>query len=323
MNNTRNLFAFIKFCSESTVVTGVGAVSPASTLDRVNDLLAILLDLHVQHCGDAVMCREINDSLIESTTTMFPKPCCIPCSCLPTCGAEQNCCPFVNTLPKTSDQSTINESHELDNPFYTKHKVPQIHERAKNETPSPKNRNESKSNDTKLAFDAKDFLLTTEDEETAITPKKDVGTIHIDGSNFKSYENDGFDAETQLKTVCVRPQLFYKPNLYPDSEAYEMIVYCPSDYGDALVAEKCRHGNRNDNIEDVIPVTSKDSGLTYMNKHCLFCNEKNSTRIVEEWQIQIIDEKSVYHHQTYQHPQFLKEMDPVTMFILYRGIQNQ
>ena len=35
LNNTRNLFASIKFCSESTVVTGVGAVSPASTLDRV------------------------------------------------------------------------------------------------------------------------------------------------------------------------------------------------------------------------------------------------------------------------------------------------
>ena len=37
LNKTRNLFASIKFCSESTVVTGVGPVSPASTLDRVMD----------------------------------------------------------------------------------------------------------------------------------------------------------------------------------------------------------------------------------------------------------------------------------------------
>ena len=41
LNNTRNLFASIKFCSESTVVTGVGAVSPASTLDMVCKLCTL------------------------------------------------------------------------------------------------------------------------------------------------------------------------------------------------------------------------------------------------------------------------------------------
>ena len=35
IEQNKKLFASIKFCSESTVVTGVGAVSPASTLDRV------------------------------------------------------------------------------------------------------------------------------------------------------------------------------------------------------------------------------------------------------------------------------------------------
>ena len=40
LTKTRNLFASITFCSETTVVTGVGTVSPSSTLDRVYDLIA-------------------------------------------------------------------------------------------------------------------------------------------------------------------------------------------------------------------------------------------------------------------------------------------
>ena len=35
LKKTKSLFVSIKFCSESTVVTGVGTVSPSSTLDRV------------------------------------------------------------------------------------------------------------------------------------------------------------------------------------------------------------------------------------------------------------------------------------------------
>ena len=289
---------------------GVRGLSYNNTND--SDILAILLDLHVQHCGDAVMCLETNGTIIiETSTTAFPQPCCIPCSCQPSCVAEQNCCPSVNILPKTSDQSTINQSHAAqDSPFHTKNKVPQIQKREISETTILTNKYESKSNGTQLAFDDS-FTFTNGYEQITITPNQGVGTNNADSSNFKPKNNDSINTETLLKTICVRPQLFYKPNSYPDSEAYEMVFYCPPDFEDTLVAEKCRNGDKNENIADVIPVTSKVSGLTYINKHCLFCNEKNSTRIVEEWQIQIIDEKYVYHHQTYKHPQSLKEMDPV------------
>ena len=49
-----------------------------------DELLAILLDLHSLHCGEAAMCHMTNSNHIEPTVDMWPKPCCVPCSCLST-----------------------------------------------------------------------------------------------------------------------------------------------------------------------------------------------------------------------------------------------
>ena len=82
--------------------------------------LARLLDLHVQYCGDDVMCHDANATHVEPPSA-FPRPCCIPCSCLSTCGAEQNCCPSVNNPVPQAIQSSNAEKPKEDNAFVTTH----------------------------------------------------------------------------------------------------------------------------------------------------------------------------------------------------------
>ena len=53
-----------------------------------------------------------------------------------------------------------------------------------------------------------------------------------------------------------------------------MVTTCPRGFKDEIMNEKCATGVLDVALRDMIPVTSKLSGLTYKNKHCLVCNEK-------------------------------------------------
>ena len=108
-----------------------------------------------------------------------------------------------------------------------------------------------------------------------------------------------------VEMVCIRPQLFYNPNGHPDSVAYKMVVSCPPGFPDASRLAKCKAGQGNENIADIIPITSKLSGLTYINKHCLFCNEPQQqyTQSRDEWEIQLIDQNMPYRHWSIKNPQ--------------------
>ena len=77
------------------------------------DSLAILHRLHRAHCGDAALCNNdtiTNGSHLEPWMTMFPRPCCAPCSCLPNCEEYQNCCPFIRNLRKGNYTDSVSSS---------------------------------------------------------------------------------------------------------------------------------------------------------------------------------------------------------------------
>lgn len=82
-----------------------------------------------------------------------------------------------------------------------------------------------------------------------------------------------------VATGCVRPQVFYRLNKFLDSQAYEMVVSCPVNVLEESTRQKCHAGFENENIADMIPVTSARTGISSVNKHCLICNayDKNET----------------------------------------------
>ena len=111
--------------------------------------------------------------------------------------------------------------------------------------------------------------------------------------------------EINPKTVCIRPQTFYNPNEYINSIAYEMVVSCPVSFMNDSTKNKCRKGFESTNIADIIPVTSSITGSTYVNKHCLLCNE---LRNVDEdsahfWQPVFVYKHKIYTHIPYGNPE--------------------
>ena len=111
------------------------------------------------------------------------------------------------------------------------------------------------------------------------------------------------------KTNCIRPQAFYKPNRFLDSEAYEMVTTCPGWFKDETVIEKCHAGMDNENVIDMIPITSILNGITYANKYCLDCNGEhtNATSKYHEWQPTLIGFGQYLLYRSFLSPEFIKQ----------------
>ena len=71
------------------------ALIVSKTINKTREkdtLLEFHLQLYRNHCGDVVFCDNVTDHVGRLDFSM-PVPCCLPCSCSPTCGIQQNCCP--------------------------------------------------------------------------------------------------------------------------------------------------------------------------------------------------------------------------------------
>ena len=225
-----------------------------------NAVLTELLDLHQYHCGEAATCG--SSEHVEPSEFRIPAPCCVPCSCLPSCVELQNCCPGsrnrTQTVPMTTSGlgSTVieNETIEADNGM--------ILERKNLVTSIRTDENESELNEIDELHNGNSTDFDTKDSEV-------VKMDEIDRANKK----------------CTRPQVFYRPNRYLDSSAYMMVTTCPED---KLSIDKCNAGMDNVELLDMIPVTSKLSGLTYKNKYCLICHEKLQPEHIIDWTAEIV-----------------------------------
>ena len=159
-----------------------------------------------------------------------------------------------------------------------------------------------------------------ESEQKTPTTVTTIKTNHAETiSHFKSdIDNNlvNIDEMHSVETACIRPQLFYNPNRNPDSVAYEMVVSCPPGFPDSSILAKCKAGLGNENIADIIPITSKLTGLTYINTNCLFCNEPLQlfTPSCDEWQLQLYHRILYYKHRSIIHPQSIMSWPPFQYF---------
>ena len=101
-----------------------------------------------------------------------------------------------------------------------------------------------------------------------------------------------------IETECVRPQVFHQVNYQLDfDEAYHMVTSCPADYPELSISSKCHViRDSDDNILDLIPVTYLVTGITYVNKYCLLCNEHDTLdmSLVHAWQPRFVFKRNYY-----------------------------
>ena len=85
-----------------------------STNNGLDNEMVLLRELHAAFCGEDFLCK--NDSSYWETPgeLVMPKPCCMPCSCSPTCGNRSDCCPAFRDNGTVDDArlETSGATHE-------------------------------------------------------------------------------------------------------------------------------------------------------------------------------------------------------------------
>ena len=268
-------------------------------------LLKHHLQLHINHCGEVALCDN-ETNYVESLSFVIPVPCCLPCSCLPTCGDHKNCCPAMwnNTeiikdeemllLPK---QVKLSGNETRIRPNFSGKITQNI--TIVNELKI--GNSEIRAEDLADQNQTGDVLEKTEEELDLVTDTDHAhDLLHDSLMNLQGKMDPNHGFKFNVETVCIRPQIFYSPNIFLDSKAYMMVATCKPGYQNASIIQKCQSGMENKVLTDMIPITSSFSGLTYVNKYCLICNEIDtfsSVTVVDEWDAIIVGYSVEYWHR--------------------------
>ena len=297
---------------------------PGTVIEDSDVLWSVLLDLHSKHCGEIDMCHVHNSNHIEPSAGLFPQPCCVPCSCSATCESNQNCCPSrmrfktisdVTSTPSDTgkEAATTSERNRVDNESNTSTEHMLSGSDILNEGNARKSNQIVKRNHSETLNIARGIRAETWLDNITIVEKSTSSVITVKILHNETFCNksdiDDSSSNNSVEIACIRPQMFYRLNAHPDSDAYEMVTSCPAEFKDTKIVERCRAGQSHENIADVIPMTSKHSGLAYVNKYCLFCNEHvQQSESVDEWRINTVCHRTSYSHLILPHPQFLKKL---------------
>ena len=251
-------------------------------------LLTKLRELHQYHCGETATCGDSEH--VEPSEFAIPVPCCIPCSCLSSCVAQQNCCPWSVNGTRGVARTTPSE---LDYPGPDKGK--------------------SKMNDglvlDKGDNDNRNYTDEKEEEHHVLDMVRFANSTELDIENYEVPNTKVINREHE---ICIRPQVNYRPNIYLDSKAYEMVVTCPDDFKDKVTIDRCTAELDQPALVDVIPVTSKLSGKTYRNKFCLECNEKIQSEQIIEWRAEIVSSSRQRNHVFFPNPETILDIVIIT-----------
>ena len=251
------------FLSFMTIFCCIITSLQSNTTDTYKtNLLKALWDLHQYHCGETATCG--SSEHVEPSEFVIPVPCCIPCSCLPSCVKQRNCCPWsVNgTSEAPITTSGLDDVVQDDG-------INKTNDGFGSEVKTVNWNNTDETDDKQRVLDRVHRAITTE------KTTKDSETVKM------------IDI-IMPKEKCIRPQVIYKPNKYLDSQAYMMVVNCPEGFNDRLTIDRCIAGMDETSLLDAMPVTSRISGRTYKNKHCLICNEKIQPDHIVEWRCKIV-----------------------------------
>ena len=225
----------------------------SETTNSSTELWKLHMDLYTAHCGAAVFCANGTDHMIPAGY-----PCCLPCSCLPTCEQQHNCCPKVGD--------------EIENLIDTRHLMDEI----------------SQSNNAIL--DKVDGNATGSSQRTTIQPSKSNlkeskqqlrNPILMDDN---AMSKPGYGAEP----VCFRPQVVNRPNWYLDSDAYLMVTTCRDTFEDKEIRSQCETLMNRTNLIEMVPVTSRRTSIPYANKYCLACNEAVADAYPIMWEAKFV-----------------------------------
>ena len=198
-------------------------------------------------------------------------PCCLPCSCLPTCSQRHNCCPKIGY--QTEDvPHTETEMYKTtrDEDFATGNSTGQT-------TDKPSTITRAK---------IKRIREDQPDQETKVER-------HSDDTHYAQTLRDDYtdsEQENGVEPICFKPQVLNRPNWYLDSDAYVMIAACRETFKDTEIKDKCEAGMNKTSISDMLPVTSRLTGLAYVNKFCLLCNEPiDPSPIFDFWKAKFVN----------------------------------
>ena len=253
--------------------------------EAVVDLWKQHLQLYKRHCGEVALCDDVTNHLepLEIPTLV---PCCVPCSCLPTCSERHNCCPDFGYPEKYItdnetyhvNQSSIGSEDDVDSDESTRQKREVKRSQYFNLAKSTKH-----SNQNQLDSEIIGTRMPTIGEDAKLETRK---------------------TRESANTVCVRPQILYKPNVYIDSAGYMMVATCKETFRHKKIIDKCHTAMEELDISEMLPVTSKLTGLTYINRFCLMCNEGNpiDDTIADFWDAKIVTYADFYRESFVLNP---------------------
>ena len=75
-----------------------------------------------------------------------------------------------------------------------------------------------------------------------------------------------------------------------------MVAVCKVTFKDNKLVDKCHAAMATTDISEMMPVTSRRTGLTYVNKFCLMCNktEPLNATIIDVWEAKMVHYASYY-----------------------------
>ena len=223
-----------------------------------------------------------------------PVPCCLPCPCLQSCSNNNVCC---QELGLNTDSTSYFEARRRISTFthVNQHTLRQrIESTTTRDEPQPIYRNRSVMDQHQGR--QSDFGKNNSTE------------------GVQSFREDDIPGKTTARTTlsspplatCNRPQVFNKPNFFIDSQAYIMVKFC---FKGKTMVDKCDRLHFNTDISEMIPITSRLTGLTYLNRFCFMCNEGDVINkvVADVWDAVIVSYANGYKHRFVLQPNDLMD----------------
>ena len=246
------------------------------------------LKLHKKHCGDIVTCDSRTDDprIIYAT----PLPCCQPCPCLQPCTKKNICCPDFGV--QNDSESRLKASLGM----------------------STQNLMTHSGVTASIQLSTSGVESETLYQNTSILDEQLDKQLQLDNSNHTDAVQSSTDAsilgQQHSRNIahCERPQVFHSPNYWIDSKAYMMVKFCLQ--GNVMV-DKCYGDHVGKDISEMLPITSKLTGLTYWNKFCFICNEGDiiNDTVAEVWDAILVYYRSHYNHRFFHHLDTMTDID--------------
>ena len=286
------------------MISGLSVFSKAiNTSNEQDKLLQFHLQLHKNHCGDVALCDNVTDHVVQ-LDFITPVPCCLPCSCSSTCRIQQNCCPGFEL--HTENATYIGARRGLLKPNHANQSTNVAvnqgieHMNIGNESRSMALADSGINRNEENLFDEDTFRTSNLTEQAQplteqAQPITEQAQSLTDDAKLKNNDTGTIDNYT----ICIRPQVLYKPNIFVDSNAYMMVVACIEMFQGNRIVRECRGRHGKTDISEMVPVTSKLTGLTYVNKFCLMCNEGETIEdaAIDMWEAKVVHYANNYHHR--------------------------